>query len=272
MLHKNILQLMYYQKELSVKEITIMNVFVDCRKHLDLNFFQPQHFKFRFFYVIDPRFFPQLFSIALHLHDLVYLVSFGLNSRPPCTNPSAPFIFQTSDVRTERKRHSTASKGPSGQTKYSINNLRRRSHDSPLTAAATKPSSVTSELGPPQRNNRRYQNIAWVRGGKHPVAAKQSSQHSSIKSVDPERIVPKSLTDTQRLPRNMTQQQQQTTHMSVRPIYNPSVYRINRIKPANSTTSTSQTTIDKNVPNPQGQDATVDPTSQTLGKYKWLSS
>lgn len=177
------------------------------------------------------------------------------------------FALQTSDVRSsQRKRHSTAPKSPSSQTKYSINNSLRRPHDPSLNTTSTVP----LELGPPR--NRRYQNIAWVRG-QHPVSAKQQqsyqNHHFSIHTAaDPQTIESSSIVDGQRLHRHTTKTAQPTS-MSVRPIYNPSVYRINRIKPPPIETSKSPTTTD----NPSAQELkSVDSQPQTSGKYKWLSS
>lgn len=166
-------------------------------------------------------------------------------------------ILQTSDVRSQRKRHSTAPKGASSKTKYSINNVRHPTQDPSLVTT----SNVPLQLGP---RNRRYQNIAWTRG-QHPVAHTQSIEHSSINTSDHANVKSTSLMDAQQQHRHMTQ----PTNMSVRPIYNPSVYRINRIKPPN-TASTSQKTIDN--PNSAQEHKSIDSKPQTLGKYKWLSS
>lgn len=160
------------------------------------------------------------------------------------------YYLQTSDDRSERKRHSTASKGPSSKTKYSINNSHRVHHPS---------SNIPFELKP---RNRRHQNIAWVRG-QHPVATHNPYQLSSINTADSE-VESRSIKDINR--KHMTPH---PTSMSVRPIYNPSVYRINRIKPPN-TTSTSLASIDN--PSAQESHKSVDSQPPTLGKFKWLSS
>lgn len=171
-------------------------------------------------------------------------------------------IPQTSaDVSSQRKRHSTTSKGPSSATKYSINNVRQTHNPSLITTP-----HVPVELGP---RNRRYQNIAWVRG-QHPVATNQSYQPLSINTANPAKIGLRSLKDNQRQHRLRAPH---PTSMSVRPIYNPNVYRINRIKPPPpppTTTSTSQTITDN--PSAIEPRSVQDSEPPTLGKFKWLSS
>lgn len=180
------------------------------------------------------------------------------------------FLFQTSDVRSKRQRDPAAPKSPSSPTKCSIMPV-LRAHDLSLNYAAPSTNTTTTTTsilppasGPRQQNHhhqhhRRYPNIAWFR---KPRQFDGADQHAVLQQPVVHTDVP--------FPKRMQSLRHTTAPnaTAVRPPYNTSVYRINRINPPNTISKDATTTIKDNPSVVQA--GNKEPHSS--GEAKWISS